>query len=210
MNYPQPTLQEDPAAATRNRILETAGALFHAMGHQKTAVADIARELGMSPANIYRYFASKSAINEAIAGRVLEAVAGDLEATADGLGTAADRLRAMMRLLHAHHMALFFKAKRMHDLVAAAMSGDWGVAAMFTDRVEAALGRVLADGAARGELASLEAAVTARMIRQATMCWTHPTLIAEALARDAIDEARMAGELESMLDLLIRGLTSDY
>ena len=87
---------------------------------------------------------------------------------------------------------------------------DVVVIGIAADRVEAALGRVLADGAARGELASLEAAVTARMIRQATMCWTHPTLIAEALARDAIDEARMAGELESMLDVLIRGLTSDY
>jgi AcrR family transcriptional regulator len=35
------------------------------MGYQKTAVADIARELGMSPANVYRFFPSKSAINEA-------------------------------------------------------------------------------------------------------------------------------------------------
>lgn len=210
MNRPHPALHEDPTAATRNRILEAAEALFRTMGHQKTAVADIAHELGMSPANIYRYFASKSAINEAIAGRVLEGVVGDLEATADGPGTAADRLRAMMRLLHAHHMALLFKAKRMHDLVAAAMSGHWGVVAMFTGRVEAALGRVLADGAARGELASLEPAATARMIRQATMCWTHPALIAEALAGTMIDEARMAGELESMLDLLIRGLMPDY
>ncbi len=206
---PNPPAQEDRATATRNRILETAEALFRSMGYQKTAVADIARELGMSPANIYRFFASKSAINEVIAARLLEGVATDLEAIADGPGAAADRLRAMMRLLHARHMALFFKEKRMHDMVSAAMSEHWGVIAAFVARIEAALARVLADGAARGEFAALEPAQTARMMKQATLCWTHPALIAESLAKNLTDEIRMAGELESMLDLLIRGLTPD-
>ena len=59
------------AEETRARIEETAERLFRVMGYQKTAVADIARELGMSPANVYRFFPSKSAINEAIAERLL-------------------------------------------------------------------------------------------------------------------------------------------
>lgn len=210
MNRASPGTQEDRAAATRLSILDTAEALFRSMGYQKTAVADIARELRMSPANVYRFFASKSAINEAIAARLLEGVAGDLEAIADGPGAAADRLRAMMRLLHARHMALFFKEKRMHDMVTAAMSEHWGVVAAFIGRIEGALGRVLADGAARGEFAALDPAATARMIKQATLCWMHPVLIAESLAKNMTDEIRMAGELESMLDLLIKGLMPDH
>lgn len=205
-----PATQDERAAATRQRILDTAEALFRSMGYQKTAVADIARELGMSPANIYRFFASKSAINEAIAARLLEGVARDLDATADGPGAAADRLRAMMRLLHARHMALFITEKRMHDMVTAAMSEHWGVIAAFIARVEAALGRVLADGAARGEFAPLDPAAAARMIKQATLCWMHPVLIAESLAKNMTDEIRMAGELEAMLDLLIKGLRPDH
>ena len=47
---------------TRARIMETAEALFRRLGFAKTTVADIAAELGMSPANIYRFFASKNAI----------------------------------------------------------------------------------------------------------------------------------------------------
>ena len=43
----------------RSRIEETAERLFRNMGYQKTAVADIARELGMSPANVYRFYPSK-------------------------------------------------------------------------------------------------------------------------------------------------------
>jgi AcrR family transcriptional regulator len=51
---------------TRARIMETAEALFRRLGFAKTAVADIAAELKMSPANVYRFFASKNAIVEAI------------------------------------------------------------------------------------------------------------------------------------------------
>jgi AcrR family transcriptional regulator len=40
----------------RQQIVETAERLFREIGFQKTTVADIARELRMSPANIYRFY----------------------------------------------------------------------------------------------------------------------------------------------------------
>ena len=46
----------------RARILTTAERLFREIGYQKTTVADIARELRMSPANVYRFFDSKKSI----------------------------------------------------------------------------------------------------------------------------------------------------
>ena len=54
------------ADATRAAIVEAAERLFRTLGYQKTTVADIARALRMSPANVYRFFPSKAAINEAI------------------------------------------------------------------------------------------------------------------------------------------------
>lgn len=209
MNAAAPATQDDRAAATRARILDVGEALFRTMGYQKTAVADIARELGMSPANIYRFFPSKSAINEAVAARLLEGIAVELGAIADGPGGAADRLRAMLRLLHTRHVALFFREKRMHDMVSAAMSEHWGVVAAFITRIEAAMARVLADGARRGEFAPLDPATGARLMKQATLCWMHPVLISEALAKRVSDEAQLAAELDVMLDLLLRGLRSD-
>ena len=48
---------------TRERILVVAERLFRQIGYQKTTVADIAKELRMSPANVYRFFDSKKAIS---------------------------------------------------------------------------------------------------------------------------------------------------
>jgi AcrR family transcriptional regulator len=203
------SVQEDRAAATRERILDAAWDLFRALGYQKTAVADIARELGMSPANVYRFFASKSAINEAIGDRLLAGLAGDLESIAAGPGGAAERLRSVLRTLHVRHLALFFSQKRMHDMVAVAMSEHWGVVAAFIARIEAVMARIIADGIASGEFAPVDPPQAARMMKQACLCWLHPMLIADALEKRVADEAQMAAELEQMLDLLMRGLKAD-
>src|SRR5205823_14425365 len=59
----------------RARILEAAEEQFRRVGYHRTSVADIAAQLGMSPANIYRFFPSRDAINESICGRVVNEVA---------------------------------------------------------------------------------------------------------------------------------------
>src|SRR5262249_38834611 len=67
---------------TRERIMQTAEGLFRRLGFAKTAVADIAAELKMSPANVYRFFPSKNAIVEAICKRCLCEVEGKAWAVA--------------------------------------------------------------------------------------------------------------------------------
>jgi AcrR family transcriptional regulator len=51
---------------TRERIMIKADELFRQFCFLKTTVADIAAELGMSPANIYKFFSSKEAIIQAM------------------------------------------------------------------------------------------------------------------------------------------------
>jgi AcrR family transcriptional regulator len=190
---------------TRRRIEETAERLFRSMGYQKTAVADIARELGMSPANIYRFFPSKSAINEAIAARMLDGVEAEQWAIARGPGGAAERLRRMMQVLHRRHLALFFTERRLHDMVTAAMAEHWGVVERFIHAVRTAIRHVLMDGVASGEFAPIEVETTANAIKQATIAFVHPVLIAECVAQGT-SEAELARDLDAALDLLIRGL----
>ena len=66
---------------TRERILVVAERLFREIGYQKTTVADIAKVLRMSPANVYRFFDSKKSIHEGVA-RVLM---GEVEEAAQAI-----------------------------------------------------------------------------------------------------------------------------
>src|ERR671920_2087897 len=89
-----------PEPDTRGRIVETAERFFHEIGYQKTTVADIAKALRMSPANVYRFFESKKAINEAVAERMLGSLEEQLKGIATGPGSAAGRLRALIETYH--------------------------------------------------------------------------------------------------------------
>src|ERR1700748_838167 len=87
-------------AGTRERILVVAERLFREIGYQKTTVADIAKVLRMSPANVYRFFDSKKAIHEGVARGLMGEVEQAAQAIAGRPGLAADRLRELMTSIH--------------------------------------------------------------------------------------------------------------
>src|SRR5262245_22736772 len=88
---------------TRARIIDTADLLFRRLGYGKTAVADIAAELGMSPANVYRFFPSKIAIVEAICQRCLSEAEERVWSAARSRGTASERLERTVLEILAYH-----------------------------------------------------------------------------------------------------------
>ena len=61
----------------RQRIVQAAIRLHRKIGFRKTTVADIARGTSMSPANVYRFFASKQAIEEAVVADLFEQIRRD-------------------------------------------------------------------------------------------------------------------------------------
>jgi AcrR family transcriptional regulator len=192
--------------ATRARIADVAEQLFRSMGYQKTAVADIARELGMSPANIYRFYASKSAINETITARLLEGVSLKLEALAAGGGSAEARLHAITQELLASSTTLFFKEKRMHDMVSAAMGEHWGVITVYITRFVTLLAGVVQEGMAAGDFAPGDPLVAAQAIKACTMIWHHPAMLAECMQEMGRTPDEMSVELRQAMELLIAGL----
>src|SRR6202020_1983047 len=85
---------------TRERILVVAERLFRQIGYQKTTVADIAKELRMSPANVYRFFDSKKAIHEGVARVLMGGVEDATQAIAIRRGPAPARARELMTPVH--------------------------------------------------------------------------------------------------------------
>src|SRR5260370_9383604 len=112
---------------TRERILVVAERLFREIGYQKTTVADIAKVLRMSPANVYRFFDSKKAIHEGVARTLMGGVEDAAQAIATRRGSAASRLRRRMPTIHPMHSERYLGDSKLHEMVEIAMEESWEV-----------------------------------------------------------------------------------
>jgi AcrR family transcriptional regulator len=72
--------------ARRDEIIAAALRCFALKGYQRTSMADIIEESGLSAGAIYGHFSGKQELFAAVAGRVLDARRGELEARRADLG----------------------------------------------------------------------------------------------------------------------------
>jgi AcrR family transcriptional regulator len=114
MNRPVRTRKDSDEA--RARILEAAEEHFRRVGYNRTSVADIAAGLGMSPANIYRFFPSRNAINESIFRRVVNEVADIAVAIARTNAPATEKLDQFLTAVHRHNKTTLVKARRVRHI----------------------------------------------------------------------------------------------
>src|SRR6516165_1076828 len=117
MTTPIAALVKSKPDDTRARIMDTAEALFRRLGYHKTAVADNAAELKMSPANVYRFFPSKNAIIEAICQRCLGECEDRAWAPARSRGTAAERIELLVLEILAYHRENLLTDQKVNDMV---------------------------------------------------------------------------------------------
>jgi AcrR family transcriptional regulator len=173
------------------RILDAAEEQFRRMGYAKTAVADIARALGMSPANIYRFFASKAAINEAICEKHFAEVHGILRAILAEDRPAAARLERFVVEFHRFNKARCVSEQRLHEMVAAGMEENWHAVERHIAAIHEMVAGLIADGIARGEFApDVDAADAAKAVCTACTGVLHPMLIAQFALKDLEEDAR--------------------
>lgn len=173
------------------RILAAAEEQFRRMGYAKTAVADIARALDMSPANIYRFFSSKAAINEAICEKHFASVHGILRAVMMEDRPAAERLERFILELHRYNKTRCVSERRMHEMVAAGMEENWAAVDRHIAAVHEMIAELVADGAARGEFApGVEPMDVAHAVCTACTGVLHPAIIAQFAHKDLEADAR--------------------
>ena len=187
------------AEETRERIMEAAEALFRRMGFAKTAVADIAAELGMSPANIYRFFPSKNAIVEAICQRALAEVEEKAWSIARSRGSAAQRLERLFLEILAYHKENFLEEQRVHDIVMVAIELSWAAIRAHKDVVRNVVELIVREGIEAGEFEHIPPRETAELILRAMVCFTHPILIGHGLMDNEDLEAAARASLRFQL-----------
>ncbi|WP_428423803.1 TetR family transcriptional regulator [Pararhizobium sp.] len=165
------------------RILEAAERLFRHYGYAKTNVADIARDLGMSPANIYRFFASKTEIHQAICGRMLGGSYQQAYEISRLPISAADRLRRYLEAEHQLIVTAMLDHEKVHEMVIVAIERDWHVIEKHIDRMHELLEEIIRQGIAAGEFAEQDPAVAARSFGAATVVMCHPQLVSQCLSK---------------------------
>src|SRR5918994_5581063 len=133
------------------RILEVAEEHFRRIGHHKTSVTDIASEIGMSPANVYRFFASKGAINESIYGRVVNEVAEIAFAIACTNAPASEKLERLLTAIHHHNKTKLIKEKRMHDMIVDAMQANSAIIKAHIEGIVTIFEATIREGIEAGE-----------------------------------------------------------
>jgi len=184
---------------TRERILVTAERLFREIGYQKTTVADIAKVLRMSPANVYRFFDSKKSINAGVAQRLMGQVEDASRGIAAAPGNAAHRLRELLTTIHRMNSERYVADAKMHEMVAVAMEENWEVCRSHMECIIGAIAQVVAAGVASGEFEAPDVGLAADCACTAMVRFFHPQLIAQCADKPT-------PTLDQMIDFVIAGL----
>jgi AcrR family transcriptional regulator len=193
-------ISENIETDTRERILVVAERLFRQIGYQKTTVADIAKELRMSPANVYRFFDSKKAIHEGVARGLMGEVEIEAQRIADRPGPAAPRLRELMTTIHRMNSERYVGDSKMHEMVEIAMEEDWGVCVAHMELITRTIGNVIAQGAAAGEFEVADLQVAALCSCSAMIKFFHPQMIAQTANKPG-------PSIDQMIDFILASLS---
>ena len=186
---------------TRERILVVAERLFREIGYQKTTVADIAKVLRMSPANVYRFFDSKKAINEGVARGLMGEVEEAAQAIVIRPGPAADRLRELLTTVHRMNSERFVGDSKLHEMVAIAMEESWDVCVAHMLMITRGIGEVIAQGAASGEFEVADLQTASMCACTAMMRFFHPQMIAQCATKPG-------PSIDQMIDFVLASLAS--
>jgi TetR/AcrR family transcriptional regulator, repressor of the ameABC operon len=149
---------------TRERIMVKADELFRQFGFGKTTVADIAQELGMSPANIYKFFSSKEAIIQASADRNLVALTEAVHRHMAASGAALDRIEKVLLTVYRHTTDILRNERQVFKLMIVAYEQKWDCVGAFDKFLLQTLAKLVREGMSTREFKSGDALATAHVL----------------------------------------------
>lgn len=189
-----------PAVDRREEILDAAQRLYGEIGFDKTTIADIARDLGMSPANLYRSFPNRQAIDEAIAARLLSVIEDRAWIEARKVRPVSEALPALSLAVLEETRLRLINEQRANHLCIVATRERWPVITAYLQALRGAVRHVLMEGQRSGELVRSDPEILADTFCAAmTQVW-HPQMI-EAFAHEDLTAI-----CERLCALMINGM----
>ena len=193
---------ESKGADTRERILVAAEDLLRKHGIAKTTVVDVARALDMSHANVYRHFASKTELQDAVAQSWLKKIMEPLRVIVADKGAATERLERWVLALAAAKRAKVLNDPELFAAYHAIASEARDVVEAHVSELRAHLAAIIRDGVAQGAFKVKDPEAAALAVLNATARFHHPYHVKESGGRDTSDEIR------AVLKLVLAGLRS--
>ncbi|NEU95806.1 TetR/AcrR family transcriptional regulator [Bradyrhizobium uaiense] len=172
----------------RYRIVQAAKTLYCQIGHNKTTVADIGRSLSMSSANVYRFFHSKRAIEEAVVGEVLDDILSAAAEAGRSGGSALRRLTTILKAIAECNEGRPAKDRRLQDLVALAVRQNWFVVLAYEDQIRGLVRPVIGTGQENGELRDGNPMALTRCLLAAMDVYLDPSRTGVTTLRPSFDE----------------------
>lgn len=188
---------------TKEAILDAAEQVLRRYGPDKTSVVDVARALQVSHGTLYRHFASKASLREAVTERWLHKIILEpLETiTAQSGGSATERLRSWFETLIQTKKTYAINDSEMFAMYAAVTLDAVEMITTHVNQLIDQIARIIEEGMKSQEFKSVEPIVTARAIFIATSRFHHPAH-AKEWSKDTIEQ-----EFASVWDLLYSGIS---
>jgi len=167
-------------AEIKEVILDHAEAYIRRVGHRKTNVGDIADNLGMSRANIYRFFPTRAAIDHSVFARIADDTVSALTHIAEGPCPAPERLVSVLEVAHLQVRETFVNAPNIHALSIAAHLENWAVTRVYLQRVTAILEKLILEIKEASKLSidgSGGSGETAHAVLNSMNSFLHPVLV---------------------------------
>ena len=189
-------------ALTSEQILDAAESVFRRFGPGKSSVVDVARALGVSHGSVYRHFASKAALRDAVTERWLARVSAPLAEIAAADSPAPDRLRRWFDALIALKRGKVRDDPELFATYSELTRDAREVVQAHVDTMVGQVARIIADGIAEGVFSVRDPNATAGALFDATIRFHSPAHKAEWTGPE-IDTA-----FDRVWDLLLAGLSA--
>ncbi|MEH3145487.1 MAG: TetR family transcriptional regulator [Methylobacterium frigidaeris] len=189
------------------RLLAIAAEHLRRLGHRQVTVVGVAAQAGMTHANVYRYFPSKVALVDAVAGRWLRDVEAELAVIADAPDPADDKLERLLLALAALQRDALLHDPNLFAVHLDATVESRPIARRHRGRLRVLVERVIEEGLNAGAFSLRDRERALAFIFDASHRFTHPASIQldAEIPRDLID-LRLGAVIRVLLRALRTGV----
>lgn len=185
------------ADETRKLILQTAREHLRRFGEGKMTIVDVAKSLGMSHANVYRYFRNKAEILDAIVDEWLAKVEALLEPITKMPASAAHRIELVVLEIYRRRRQKLEADAEVFETFRRMIATRPDAVARRIKRIDDVFRLLLKEGIENGEFKRIDVVAAALALDDATTVFLHP-LMTSSLMSDT-SEARVVNVVRLVL-----------